>query len=74
MGQSVWHRDDLARIGQVLITTAPSPDYAAGVAALCAAVGASVYLPERSEPAAVVVIDGANGREMPQMVLREVTR
>ena len=48
MGQSVWHRDDLARIGQVLITTAPSPDYAAGVAALCAAVGAPVYLPERN--------------------------
>lgn len=47
MGQSVWHRDDLARIGQVLITTAPSLDYAAGVAALCAAVGAPVCLPER---------------------------
>ena len=48
MSQSVWHRDDLARIGQVLITMAPSLDYAAGVAALCAAVGAQVCLPERN--------------------------
>lgn len=47
MGQFVWHRDDLARIGQVLIATAPSLDYAIGVAALCASVGAPVKLPER---------------------------
>jgi hypothetical protein len=74
IGQSVWHKDDIAQIGATLIAIAPSWDFAAGVAALCNAIGASVYLPERSEPAAVVVIDGANGREMPQMVLREVTR
>jgi hypothetical protein len=50
MGQSVWHRDDIARIGAVLIATAPSLDYAAGVAALCAAVGAPLpRLPERRE-------------------------
>ncbi len=64
IGQSVWHKDDIAQIGATLITIAPSWDFAAGVAALCNAIGASVYLPERSEPAAVVVIDGANGREM----------
>jgi hypothetical protein len=75
IGQSVWHKDDIAQIGATLITIAPSWDFAAGVAALCNAIGASVYLPERSEPVAVAaVIDGANSREMPQMVLREVTR
>ena len=67
IGQSVWHKDDIAQIGATLITIAPSWDFAAGVAALCNAIGASVYLPERSS------------LEMPQMVLidadgREVTR
>lgn len=57
MGQSVWHRDDIARIGQVLITTAPSPDYAAGVAALCAAVGAPVKMPKRRREVEVVIVE-----------------
>lgn len=65
MVQSVWHYTDLARIGQTLIDVAPTLDFAAGVAALCKAVGAVVYLPERSESAPVVVtIDGAPGREV----------
>lgn len=62
-GQSVWSKTDIARIGATLITLAPSWDFAAGVAALCNAVGAPVRLPERSAPAPVVVID-ANGREV----------
>ena len=64
-GQSVWHKDDIAQIGATLVTLAPSWDFAAGVAALCNAVGAPVYLPERSESApVVVVIDGADGRKV----------
>lgn len=43
MGQSlVWYRDDIGRIAQVLIDTAPCQEYAAGVAALCAALGVPV--------------------------------
>lgn len=55
MGQSVWHKDDLAQIGRTLVAMAPSWDFAAGVAAMCNAVGAPVRLPERSEPALVVI-------------------
>ena len=46
MAQSLWHRKDLERIAQVLIAVAPCAEYAAGVAALCAAVGGEVKLPE----------------------------
>ena len=47
MGQSlVWYRDDIGRIAQVLIDTAPCSEYAAGVAALCAALGAPVRVPQ----------------------------
>lgn len=56
MTQSVWHRSEIAQIGQTLIAMAPSLDFAAGVAALCHAVGAPVRLPERREPAPVVVM------------------
>jgi hypothetical protein len=50
MGQSlVWYRDDIGRIAQVLIDTAPCPEYAAGVAALCAALGVQVQLPAFTE-------------------------
>lgn len=61
MSQSVWHREDIAQIGVTLIAMAPNCDFAAGVAALCNAVGAPVRLPERlpGQPATVVVIDGA---------------
>lgn len=45
MAQSLWHRKDLERIAQVLIAVAPCAEYAAGVAALCAAVGGEVKLP-----------------------------
>jgi hypothetical protein len=58
IGQSVWHKNDIARIGATLVAMAPSRDFAAGVAALCNAIGAPVPLPEQREPAAVVVIDG----------------
>jgi hypothetical protein len=54
MGQSlVWYRDDIGRIAQVLIDTAPCPEYAAGVAALCAALGAPVRVPR--QPVAVTL-------------------
>lgn len=56
-GQSVWHRDDLAQIGATLIAMAPSLEFAAGVGAMCNAVGAPVRLPERRE--VVAVVDGA---------------
>ena len=42
MGQSVWHKDDIARIAATLITMAPSPEFAAGVMALATALGAPV--------------------------------
>lgn len=61
-GQSVWSKTDIARIGATLITLAPSRDFAAGVAALCAAVGAPVRLPEREQTQVVVMID--EGREV----------
>lgn len=56
MGQSVWHRDDIAQVGATLIAVAPSLDFAAGVAALCAAVGAPVSLPKRRDPAPAVQV------------------
>lgn len=43
--QFVWHRNDIANLGQTLIDMAPSYEFAAGVAALCTAVGAKVTLP-----------------------------
>ena len=58
MAQSMWHRDDIARIGQTLIAMAPTPDFAAGVAALCNAVGAKVQLPERCHIVEVALING----------------
>lgn len=57
MAQSVWHIDDIAQIGQTLVTMAPSPEFAAGVAAVCSAVGARVKLPEWPKQAPVVMID-----------------
>lgn len=45
MGQRVWHIDDITQIGQTLIVMAPSYEFAAGVAALCAALGGAVKLP-----------------------------
>jgi hypothetical protein len=59
MGQSVWHRDDLAQIAVTLIAMAPSREFAVGVAAMCNAVGAPVRLPEWCEAVAVTVINGA---------------
>lgn len=56
-GQSVWHKDNIAQICATLIALAPSWDFAAGVAAVCNSLGAPVYLPERSEPEPVVVIE-----------------
>lgn len=47
--QSVWHRNDIAQIARVLIAHAPSEEFARGVAALAAAVGAEVRLPPRVE-------------------------
>lgn len=55
MAQSVWHRDDIAQIGKTLVAMAPSWDFAAGVVALCSAVGAPVRLPERPAPPAVMI-------------------
>ena len=57
MTQSTWHKRDIGQIGQTLVDMAPSLEFAAGVAALCQAVGAPVQLPERRGPVAVVVID-----------------
>ncbi len=62
MTQSVWHKQDIARIAAGGVALAPSWDFAAGVAWLAAQLGATVNLPERPA-AAVVVIDG-NGREV----------
>lgn len=47
MGQSVWHRDDIARIAATLMAMAPTPDFAAGVMALATALGAPVQLPRQ---------------------------
>lgn len=55
MTQSVWHKRDIAQIGSTLIAIAPSYEFAAGVAALCNAVGAPVQLPDQR--VSVVVID-----------------
>ena len=56
MGQSlVWYRDDIGHIAQVLVDTAPCPEYAAGVAALCAALGAPVRMPVPSHETTEVV-------------------
>lgn len=63
MGQSAWHKDDIAQIGATLIAIAPSWEFAAGVAALCDAIGAPVKLPKRSEPPVIVVVN-ADGREV----------
>lgn len=54
-GQSVWYKEDIAQIGATLVAIAPSWDFAAGVAALCAAIGASVRLPERPAPPLVAI-------------------
>ena len=63
MTQSVWHRDDIARIAATLMALSPSEDFAAGVVALAHAVGADVQLPRRRDPLPVVVtID--SGREV----------
>ncbi|MFZ2358721.1 MAG: hypothetical protein WA040_05200 [Anaerolineae bacterium] len=61
MTQSVWHKQDIARIAAGGVVLAPSWEFAAGVAWLAAQFGADVKLPER--PAAVIVIDAA-GREV----------
>ena len=61
MSQSVWHKQDIARIAAGGVALAPSWEFAAGVAWLAAQFGADVKLPER--PAAVIVIDAA-GREV----------
>ena len=62
--QSVWHRDDIARIGDTLVALAPSPDFAAGVAALCSAVGAPIKLPKQRKPVVVVDVIDAAGRDI----------
>ena len=62
MSQSVWHKQDIARIAAGGVALAPSPDFALGVAWLAAQLGATVNLPER--PAAVVVVIDANGGEV----------
>ena len=61
MTQSVWHKQDIARIAAGGVVLAPSWEFAAGVAWLAAQLGATVQLPER--PAVIVTIDG-NGREV----------
>ena len=63
MTQSVWHKQDIARIAAGGVALAPSWDFAAGVAWLAAQLGAPVRLPDRPAAVAVVVIDG-NGREV----------
>ena len=68
-GASVFHQTDIARIGQTLIDVAPSAEFAAGVAALCSAVGAPVRLPER--PTAVTV-EQPTGRQRLALAGREV--
>ncbi len=62
MGASVWHKDDVGQIGQTLIDVAPSAEFAAGVAALCQALGAPVRLPER--PTAVTVEVPTGGQRL----------
>jgi len=60
--QSVWHKQDIARIAEGGVVLAPSPDFALGVAWLAAQLGATVNIPKR--PAAVVVVIDGNGREV----------
>ena len=47
MTQSVWHKQDIARIAAGGVVLAPSWEFAAGVAWLAAQLGATVQLPER---------------------------
>jgi len=61
VSQSVWHKQDIARIAAGGVVLAPSWDFAAGVAWLAGQLNAPVKLPDR---AAVVVIDDAAGREV----------
>ena len=46
-GQSVWHRDDIARIAATLMAMAPSLEFGAGVMALATALGAPVRVPRQ---------------------------
>lgn len=64
-GQSVWYKDDIAQIGATLVAVAPSWDFAAGVAALCNAIGAPVKLPERGDLKATRVIDVTGKEALP---------
>jgi len=64
MSASVWHRADIGRIGQTLIDVAPSYEFAAGVGALCKAVGAPVVLPEPRGVTVVMIEPGDNGRQV----------
>lgn len=61
MASTVWQSSDIARIAAGGVAIAPSLDFAAGVAWLAVQLNAPVRLPERSEPApVVVVIDDGN--------------
>jgi hypothetical protein len=55
MTQTVWHRDDIARIAATLIAMAPSDEFAAGVMALAQAVGAQAKAPRRPLPVDVLI-------------------
>ena len=54
---NLWFTSDIERIGQTLIDVAPSLEFAAGVAALCQAVGAAVKLPEHEHGVTVTLIE-----------------
>lgn len=64
MASTVWQSSDIARIAAGGVAIAPSWEFAAGVAWLAGQLNAPVRLPERSEPAPVVVVIEATAQEV----------